>query len=111
MLYEREYSQKFREQIVDIINENKEKFCNNSKPINLKYSINDVEFEEIMAYNDIVNHICKDADSDILRKYKNIISHQVLLNQNNKNQTDKYFSIIMSSLTDCYNLKLKLLVL
>ena len=72
---EQENGQKFRERIVEAINQHDEKVKNNLELIKFKCSINNDEFEEILSYNDIVHGIYTDKDSEIVWKLKEIISH------------------------------------
>ena len=44
--------------------------------IQLVCSVNDDKYEDIMSYNDIINHIGKQEDQDIFCKSKLIVSHE-----------------------------------
>ena len=48
-----------------------------------------------MAYNDVVNYIYKDQDSEIVWKYKDIISHQGPLNQSDKQYKGSRYNVLV----------------
>ena len=48
---------RFCARIIEAINENKEGCTNDPQFIKFRCSTNDGEFEEVVAYNDIINHI------------------------------------------------------
>ena len=60
MLGEQKDAQNFRAKIVEAINAHEDKVKDNPELLRFKCSINNDAFEEIMAYNDIVNHIYQD---------------------------------------------------
>ena len=53
--------------------------------LKFKYSINNDQYESILGYNDIVQRIYDDQESDIVWKYKEIIAHEGPLSQNHPN--------------------------
>ena len=76
LLDQREDGQKFRAKIVEAVNDHEDKVQSNPELLRFRCSINNDEFEEIMAYNDIVHHIYVDQDSDVVWQFKDIISHE-----------------------------------
>jgi hypothetical protein len=48
----------------------------NPSSIKLKVSVNNDKAEEIITYNKMLEYITKDEDSDIMWKFKRIVSHE-----------------------------------
>ena len=53
----KEDGQRFRAKIVEAIADDENQLANHPEKIRFKCSINDDQYEEIVAYNDILNHI------------------------------------------------------
>ena len=49
--------QKFRTRVIEDINAHDEKVANNPELLSFRCSINNNQYEEILAYNDIVHHL------------------------------------------------------
>ena len=56
----REDGTRFRARMIEAIDKNKNGCVNDPKLIKFRCSVNNGEFEEVVAYNDIVNHIKRD---------------------------------------------------
>lgn len=93
LLDQQEDGQKFIAHIVEAINSHEDKVQNHPELLKFKCSINNDEFEDIMAYNDIVYHIYVHQESDVVWKYKDIISHEGILNQNHPNYKGSRYNV------------------
>ena len=93
LLGEQKDGQNFRAKIVEAINAHEDKVKTNPELLRLRCSINNDAFEEIMAYNDIVNHIYQDQDSDIVWKFKDIIGHEGPLSQSHPSYNGSKFNV------------------
>ena len=96
LLDEQEDGQKFRAKIVEAINKHHKGVQNNPVILRFRCTINDNEFEEIIAYNDIVDYIYRDEDSDIVWKFKDIVRHEGPLNQNHPSYKGSRFNVKVS---------------
>ena len=93
LLHQEEDGQKFRARIIEAVNAHEDKVQQHPELLKFKYSINNDQFEEIMAYNDIVHHIYVDQESDVVWQYKDIISHEGPLNQNHPNYKGSRYNV------------------
>ena len=93
LLGEQKDGQNFRARIVEAINAHEDKVKENPELLRFKCSINNDAFEEIMAYNDIVNHIYQDQESDIVWKFKEIIGHEGPLSQSHPSYHGSKFNV------------------
>ena len=82
LLDKQEDEQRFRARIIEAINAHEDDVKNNPELLKFKCSVNNDEFEEILAYNDIIHHIYVDESSDIVWQFKEIVSHEGPLSQN-----------------------------
>ena len=85
--------QKFRARVIEAINAHDEKVANNPELLRFRCSINNDQYEEILAYNDIVHHLYLDQESENLWKFKEIISHEGPLSQNDKNYKGSRYNL------------------
>ena len=93
LLDQQEDGQKHRAKIVEAINAHEDKVQNNPELLKFRCSINNDEYEEIMAYNDIVHHIYVDQESDVVWRFKEIISHEGPLAQNHPNYKGSRYNV------------------
>ena len=78
---QQEDGQKFLARVVKDINAHDKKVQNNPELMRLKYSIKNDQYEEILEYNDIVQHLYLNQESDNLWKFKVITAHEGPLRQ------------------------------
>ena len=64
-------------------------------PLNIQFkcSINDDQYEEIMSYNQIMDHLNKDDDNPVVWKFKDIIAHQGPLNKSHKDYKGSTYNL------------------
>jgi Reverse transcriptase (RNA-dependent DNA polymerase) len=76
-LTEREDGQKHRARIVAAVEDHNLKIEKNPDRMKFLCSVNDDKYEEIMTYNEIINHIEQSEEDDaIVWKFKRIIEHE-----------------------------------
>ena len=79
-----------------MIDEHETDLGNHPDRIKFRCSVNNNEYEEIVSYNDIINHIQKDdLDRDEWR-FKAIIGHQGPLCKGDKNYKGSQFNVLVS---------------
>lgn len=64
---------KHRARIVELVNDGIERTEQHRR---FKLSVNNDQYEDIMAYNEILQHLEKDQEQEILWRFKRILSHQ-----------------------------------
>ena len=84
LMDKQEDEQKFRAKLVETINAHDKKVHNNPEFLRFKCFIINDQYEEILAYNDIVHHLYLDQESDNLWKFKDITAHEGSLCQTDK---------------------------
>ena len=67
---------KILEEIVDATQANDEAIANHPAMKKFRCSVNNDQYEEIIAYNEILQHLERDQESEGIWKYKAIIGHQ-----------------------------------
>ena len=93
LMDKQEDGQKFRARVVEAINAHDKKVQNNSELIRFDCSINNDQYEEIMAYNDILHHINKNSGQEVVWKYKEIVSHEGPLSQSHSNYKGSKYNV------------------
>ena len=87
---------RYRAKIIELIDERERDLGNHPDRIKFRCSVNNNEYEEIVSYNDIINHIEKDdLDRDEWR-FKAIIGHQGPLSKGDKNYKGSQFNVLVS---------------
>jgi hypothetical protein len=71
---EKEDGQKHRGRIVELIDDHESLLEEN--PTRIKFRVNNDKAEEIITYNKMLEYITKYEDSDIMWKFKRIVSHE-----------------------------------
>ena len=57
LLEKQEDGQRFRARIIEAINLHEDKVKENIELLKFKFTVNNDDYEEILAYNDIIHHI------------------------------------------------------
>ena len=87
---------RYRAKIVALIDEHENGLANHPDRVKFRCSVNDNDYEEIVAYNDIINHIEKDDLNSDEWKFKDIIGHQGPLSKGDKNYKGSRFNVLVS---------------
>jgi hypothetical protein len=73
---EKEDGQKYRGRIVELIEDHESLMEEKPTRIKFKASVNNDKAKEIITYNKMLDYITRDEDSDIMWKFKHIVSHE-----------------------------------
>ena len=76
LLDKQEDGQRFHARIVQLVEDHKSSVENNPACVKFVCSVNDNQAEEILTYNQLLDYIFSDENSDIVWKFQRIISHQ-----------------------------------
>lgn len=95
LLKESEDGQRHRARIVECISKHDADIENNPHRIKFRVSVNNDEYEEILAYNEVMNYILPEDDNEVLWKYKQILSHQGPLKPDDPNYMGSKWNIKM----------------
>ena len=87
---------RYRAKIVALIDEHENGLANHPDRVKFRCSVNDNDYEEIVSYNDIINHIEKDDLNSDEWKFKDIIGHQGPLSKGDKNYKGSRFNVLVS---------------
>ena len=68
--------EKFRAKIVSAVKKHDDSLDNHPDHLKFVCSVNNEEYEEILSYNEILHHIEKEENTDIIWKFKDITAHQ-----------------------------------
>ena len=63
--------------------------------LRFKISINNDQYEKILAYSDIVNYLYLDKESDNLWQFKDTFSHEAPLSQGHKNYKRSKYNLMI----------------
>ena len=77
LMQENEKGEIHRARIAELIEEHDHATQRNKEHIKFRCSVNNEQYEEILTYNELLDHLNKDAEDDHpLWKFRRIISHQ-----------------------------------
>jgi len=90
-----EDGQRFRARIVELIEDHESDIENNPTRIKFLVSVDNDQAEEIITYNQVMDYISKDQESDIKWKFRRIISHQGPLQPNHPDYKHSQYNIMV----------------
>ena len=93
LLNENENGEKFRAKIVKAIHEHDDKLERNLDNMKFLCSVNDEQYEEILSYNEILHHVERDDNTDLVWKFKDITAHQGPMNRNHPDYKGSSYNI------------------
>jgi hypothetical protein len=87
--------QRFRARVVEAVKDHQHD--TELEPLHVKFrcSVNDDEYEEIVAYNDIIGYIERDSEDGVVWKYKRITSHEGPLARHHPNCKGAKFNVMV----------------
>ena len=89
--------QRFRSRIVEAITDQDNLLANDPNKIRFRCSVNDDEYEEILTYNYIINHIEHDDEVvDQMWKFKSITAHQGPLHHTDKAYKGSRWNVLVN---------------
>jgi hypothetical protein len=90
-----EDGQRFRARIVRAIEDHETDLDDDPDRIKFLCSVNDDTFEEVMAYNDIVNFIEKDEEDGTVWKFKRITAHEGPITRRHPNWKGSEYNVMV----------------
>ena len=72
-----------------------EKLGNNPTLLKFKCSLNNEQFEELVAYNALMPYIEKHQDNNIMWQFKNITAHEDPLTPNHPNWNGSRYNVMI----------------
>jgi len=88
--------QRFRAKIVGAIADHERGLSAELVCIKFRCTVNDEEFEEIVAYNELLDHILKDETEEGLWKFKSITAHQGPLSQSHPSYNGSRYNVLVN---------------
>ena len=90
-----ENGERHRAKIVEAIIDNEQQIANDPGMIKFRCSVNDDQYEDIVTYNEILNHIEKDETDEGVWKFKCISAHEGPLNPSDKNYKGSRYNVLV----------------
>ena len=90
-----ENGEKFRAKIIEAIKTHDNKLETDPERMKYRCSVNEEEYEEIMSYNDILHHVEKDENTELVWKFKDITAHQGPMAKNHKDYKGSTYNVRM----------------
>ena len=87
--------QRFRGKIVEAIEDHNRELAEQSVRIKFRCTVNDTEFEDIISYNELMDHISKDETEDGLWRFKTINGHQGPLSSSHKDYRGSAYNVLV----------------
>ena len=87
---------RYRAKIVEAIEEKEKNIANHPDKIKFRCSVNNDEYEEIVSYNDIINHIEKDDTESGEWKFTSIDGHQGPLSRGDKDYKGCRYNVLVN---------------
>ncbi|CAJ1950919.1 unnamed protein product [Cylindrotheca closterium] len=84
-----------RAKIVDLIDQHKEKTTSQPEHIQFRVSVNDDEYEDVMAYNEILERLEADQENPTVWKFKQIAGHQGPLHPSHPSYMGSKYNVTM----------------
>jgi hypothetical protein len=95
LMDKQEDGQQFRARIVKLIEDHTSQLENDKNRIKILLSLNDDLREEIITYNQLLEYLAKDKDSDIVWKFKRIVSHQGPITPNHPDYKGSLYNVMI----------------
>ena len=87
--------QKFRATITDLLEDHESKLEDNPTRIKFKCTYDKDQQEEVFTYNKVLDYISRDEESDIVWKYKGIVSHQGPLTKEHPDYNGSSYNVMV----------------
>ncbi|CAJ1938442.1 unnamed protein product [Cylindrotheca closterium] len=84
-----------RAKIVELIDKHNDKTTNNPAHLKFRVSINNDQYEDVMAYNEILERLEADEENPIVWKFKRIVSHQGPLQPDHPSYMGSTYNVAM----------------
>jgi Reverse transcriptase (RNA-dependent DNA polymerase) len=87
--------QRRRARIVQLLEDHESEVERNPTRIKFLLSVGEEEGEEVMTYNDLLGYLARDDESDIVWKFRRIISHQGPLRPDHKDHNGSTYNVMV----------------
>ena len=84
-----------RVKIVSQIEDYTDKMKKDPNLIKFLCSVNDDEYEELLSYDEVLDHIEKDETQDVLWKFKSIQAHEGPLDKSHRNYNGSSYNLLI----------------
>ena len=91
-----EDGQRYRAKIVEAITEHEDGLHKEDVRIKFRCTVNDEEFEEIVSYNELLDHISKDETEEGMWRFKSITAHQGPLSQSDSAYRGSRYNVLVN---------------
>ena len=85
-----EDGQQYRARITKLVSGHGKDIEKHPEQVKFKATMNNNQFEEILIYQQVLDHILKDETTEIVWKYKKIVGNQGPLNHHTHNTKDLF---------------------
>ena len=87
--------QRFRAEIVEAIVDGERNHANHPVKIRFRCTVNDEEYEDVIAYNELLEHISKDETEEGLWRFKSISAHQGPLSASDPDYRGSRYNVLV----------------
>ena len=87
--------QVFRARIVDLVDKHDHNLENNPERLKFLCKMDQDGREELLTYNQILDHLNRDSENPVVWKYKRIVSHQGPLKPNDKDYKGSIYNVML----------------
>jgi hypothetical protein len=87
--------QRFRARVVEMVDKHTHDLENNRDRIKFLVKLGEEEKEELLTYNEIVQHLTRDAENPVIWKYKRIVSHQGPLKRGHPDYNGSTYNVMI----------------
>jgi hypothetical protein len=95
LLHEQENGERHRATIVEALEDMESDLEKNPTRIKFKCSINNEQYEDILTYAEVLEHIEKDEETEIVWKFRRITAHEGPLNSNHPNYKGSKYNVMI----------------
>ena len=95
LMKENEKGEIHRARIADLIDEHDQRVERNSERIKFRCSVNNDQYEEILTYNELLEHLNKDAESEHLWKFRRIVAHHGPFKRGDKDYLGSKYNVLI----------------
>jgi len=87
--------QRYRATIVECIEEYENQLNKDPQHVKIRCSIDDKDYEQLMTYQEVMDHINHDQEEEIFWRYKRIVAHEGPLNQTSPTYQNSKYNIMV----------------
>ena len=92
---EQENGERHRARIVEAIEDQEDDLGRNPTRVKFKLSVNGKEWDDLVAYNQVIDYICQQEQDPIYWKFRRIVSHQGPLKRGDPDYNGSKWNILV----------------